>query len=145
MMREGGLKKTPGYSMVEVNNRVHRFQVGDKLHPQSENIYATLETLAEQMQAAGYVPETDFVLHDVEEEVKEHILCIHSEKLAIAFGLFNTSPRTPIQITKNLRVCGDCHNATKFISKIVTREIIVRDANRFHHFKDGSCSCKDYW
>jgi hypothetical protein len=24
-------------------------------------------------------------------------------------------------------------------------EIIVRDRIRFHHFKDGSCSCKDYW
>jgi hypothetical protein len=64
------------------------------------------------MKEAGYVPDTNFVLHDVEEEVKEHMLYSHSEKLAIAFGLINTSPGTPIRITKNLRVCGDCHNAT---------------------------------
>jgi hypothetical protein len=85
------------------------------------------------------------VLHDLEEEEKESILCGHSEKLAIAFGLINTPPDTIIRITKNLRACGDCHNATKFISKIVGRSIIVRDTNRFHHFKDGVCSCGDYW
>eukprot|EP01018_Ginkgo_biloba_P019771 Gb_28393 [translate_table: standard] len=145
MMRDRGLKKTPGYSLIEVNNRVQKFFVGDRSHPQSEKIYATWETLAGQMEAAGYVPNTNFVLHDVEEEVKEHMLCIHSEKLAIAFGVFNTSLGTTILITKNLRVCGDCHTASKFISKIVMREIIVRDANRFHHFKDGVCSCGDYW
>eukprot|EP01018_Ginkgo_biloba_P029665 Gb_20774 [translate_table: standard] len=145
MMKERGLKKTPGCSFIEFNKRVHAFLVGDRSHPQSEKIYATLETLNQQMEAAGYVPNTNFVLHDVEEEVKGHMLNSHSEKLAIAFGLVNTSPGTPIRITKNLRVCGDCHSATKFISNIVRREIIVRDINRFHHFKDGSCSCGDYW
>eukprot|EP01018_Ginkgo_biloba_P037431 Gb_29873 [translate_table: standard] len=145
MMKDRGFKKTPGCSFIEVNNMVHAFLVGDKSHPQSEKIYAMLGRLAEQMEEAGYVPNTNFVLHDVEEEAKEQMLSSHSEKLAIAFGLINTSPGTPIRITKNLRVCGDCHTATKFISKIVRREIIVRDTNRFHHFKDGLCSCGDYW
>eukprot|EP01018_Ginkgo_biloba_P037429 Gb_17093 [translate_table: standard] len=145
MIKDRGLKKTPGCSLIEVNNRVHAFLVGDRSHPQSERIYATLETLAWQMEEVGYVPTTNFVLHDVEDEVKEGMLYSHSEKLAIAFGLINTSLGTPIQITKNLRVCGECHNATKFISKFVRREIIVRDANRFHHFRDGLCSCGDYW
>eukprot|EP01018_Ginkgo_biloba_P031205 Gb_32921 [translate_table: standard] len=144
-MKERGVRKSPGCSMIEVNKKVHTFLSGDISHPQSEKIYSMLETLAGQMEAAGYVPNTNFVLHDVEEEVKEHMLCSHSEKLAIAFGLINTSAGTPIRITKNLRVCGDCHNATKFISKIVKREIIVRDLNRFHHFKDGLCSCGEYW
>eukprot|EP01018_Ginkgo_biloba_P018837 Gb_05554 [translate_table: standard] len=145
MMKDRGLKKRPGCSLIEVNNRVHSFVVGDRLHPQSQKIYAKLATLAGQMKEAGYVPNTNFVLHDVEEEMKEHILCSHSEKLAIAFGLINTSPGTTLRITKNLRACRDCHIATKFISKIVEREIIVRDVNRFHHFKDGLCSCGDYW
>eukprot|EP01018_Ginkgo_biloba_P034994 Gb_38301 [translate_table: standard] len=145
LMKDRGLKKTPGCSFIEVNNRVHVFLVGDRSHPQAEKIYATLELLSGQMKEAGYVPNTNFVLHDVEEEVKEHMLSTHSEKLAIAFGLINSIPGSPILITKNLRVCGDCHSATKFISKIVKREIIVRDANRFHHLKDGFCSCGDYW
>eukprot|EP01018_Ginkgo_biloba_P019480 Gb_00846 [translate_table: standard] len=145
MMNGKRLKKSPGCSLIEVSNRVHAFLVGDRSHPQSEKIYATLETLSGQMKEAGYVPLMNFALHDVEEEVKEHMLYSHSEKLAIAFGLINTNPKTPIQIMKNLRVCGDCHSATKFISMIVRREIIVRDANRFHNFKDGLCSCADYW
>eukprot|EP01018_Ginkgo_biloba_P037421 Gb_09407 [translate_table: standard] len=145
MMKDRGVKKTPGWSLIEVNNKVHTFLVGDRSHPQSEKIYATLETLAGKMKEAGHVPDMNFVLHDVEEEVKEQILCSHSEKLAIAFGLISTSPGTSLRIMKNLRVCGDCHSVTKFISKIVGREIIVRDANRFHHFKDGLCSCGDYW
>jgi pentatricopeptide repeat protein len=145
MMKERGVKKQPGCSVVAVHREVHTFLVGDRTHPQSEKIYAMLETLYGQMKKAGYVPNTNLVLQDVEEEAKENILCSHSEKLAISFGIINTSPGTPIRIMKNLRVCSDCHNATKFISKIVGREIIVRDANRFHHFKDGLCSCGDYW
>lgn len=145
IMKDRGLKKSPGCSWVEFDNRVHTFRMGDKSHCQSELIYATLEDLAGQMKKAGYVPNTNFVLHDLEEEEKESILCGHSEKLAIAFGLINTPPGTIIRITKNLRACGDCHTATKFISKIVGRDIIVRDTNRFHHFKDGVCSCGDYW
>lgn len=104
-----------------------------------------LDHLAGQMKKFGYVPDKNFVLHDVEDEEKEHILCYHSEKLAIAFGLISTSPGTPIRIIKNLRVCGDCHSATKLISMIIERQIVVRDANRFHHFKNGLCSCGDYW
>eukprot|EP01018_Ginkgo_biloba_P023512 Gb_17382 [translate_table: standard] len=145
LMKDRGLKKMPGCSWIEVKNRVHTFVVGDRSHAQSDEIYAVLESLAVQMKAAGYEPDTNFVLHDVGEEEKEDILYSHSEKLAIAFGLISTYPGTPIQITKNLRVCGDCHNATKFISKIVGREIVVRDKNRFHHFKNGICSCGDYW
>eukprot|EP01018_Ginkgo_biloba_P030428 Gb_08964 [translate_table: standard] len=145
MMKDTGVKKRQGCSWIEVKNSVHEFLVGDSLHPQSDEIYAMLETLAAQMEEAGYIPDTSFALHDVDEEEKEDMLCSHSEKLAIAFGLISTCPGTIIRITKNLRVCGDCHHATKFISKIVGREIIVRDATRFHHFKNGLCSCGDYW
>jgi hypothetical protein len=145
MMKDKGLQKQPGRSWIEIKNMVYSFVVGDKSHPQMEDIHVTLEILNGEMKAAGYFPDTNFVLHDVEEEQKEHLLGHHSEKLAIAFGLINTSPGTIIRVTKNLRVCGDCHTATKFISKIVEREIVVRDANRFHHFKDGLCSCGDYW
>jgi hypothetical protein len=145
MMNNRGVKKSPGCSWIEVESRMHSFIVGDRSHPQSEKIYELLDSLAWQIKEAGYVPDTNGVLHDVEEEQKEHLLYYHSEKLAIAFGILNTCPSLPIRITKNLRVCGDCHKATKFISKVVRREIIVRDSNRFHRFLDGQCSCGDYW
>ncbi|RYR25339.1 hypothetical protein Ahy_B02g059044 [Arachis hypogaea] len=94
---------------------------------------------------AGYVPYTRYVFHDIDQEAKEQVLLYHSERLAIAYGLISTPPRTPLRIIKNLRVCGDCHNAIKIMSRIVGRELIVRDNKRFHHFKDGKCSCGDYW
>jgi hypothetical protein len=84
-------------------------------------------------------------LRDVDEKDKELSLCSHSEKLAIAYGLIHTPSSKPVRVHKNLRVCSDCHTATKLISKVSRKEIVVRDANRFHHFKDGLCSCKDYW
>ncbi|KAJ0911281.1 putative DYW domain-containing protein [Helianthus annuus] len=102
-MDERGIRKTPGYSSVELENE------------------------------------------DVEDDLQEQMVSTHSEKLAIAFGLLNTRPRTTIHIRKNIRVCGDCHNATKYISLVENREIIVRDLHRFHHFKNGVCSCGDYW
>ncbi|KAJ7542131.1 hypothetical protein O6H91_10G091000 [Diphasiastrum complanatum] len=144
-MKDAGVKKIPGCSWIEVDNHVHTFVVGDATHPQSKEILAELDRLAGLMKEAGYIPDLSFVLDDVEDEEKEKALCKHSEKLAIAFGLISTPPGTTIRIKKNLRVCGDCHNATKIISKIVRREIIVMDANRSHHFKDGFCSCRDYW
>ncbi|CAN4087649.1 unnamed protein product [Withania somnifera] len=137
--------KIPGVSNVEINNMVHTFLAGDTSHPQSKKIYEELDILIGKMKGEGYVPETDSALHDVEEEDKENHLAVHSEKLAIVFALVNTSHGTPIRITKNLRVCGDCHIAAKLISKITHRLIVVRDTNRYHHFQNGVCSCSDYW
>ncbi|XP_058752869.1 putative pentatricopeptide repeat-containing protein At3g49142 [Vicia villosa] len=144
VMKRRKIRKTPGISNVELNNQVHTFLAGDTSHPQSKEIYEELSVLVGKMKELGYVPETDSALHDVEEEDKEGHLAVHSEKLAIVFALLNTQ-EYQIRITKNLRVCGDCHIAAKLISKIVKREIVVRDTNRFHHFKDGFCSCGDYW
>ncbi|WCJ35049.1 Pentatricopeptide repeat (PPR) superfamily protein [Euphorbia peplus] len=101
--------------------------------------------MIERIKLAGYAPNLEDARLDAEEDDKETVVAHHSEKLAIAFGLLKTSPGTTIRISKNLRVCTDCHNATKIICKVYNREIIVRDRNRFHHFKDGSCSCNDYW
>eukprot|EP01018_Ginkgo_biloba_P003034 Gb_26694 [translate_table: standard] len=145
LMKRRGINKDPGYSWIEVKNTVHTFMVEDRSHAQGKEIYAMLQSLVEQMKDAGYMPDTNFVLHDVEEEQKEQLIYYHSEKLALAFGLMSTPPESTIRIKKNLRVCGDCHTAVKFASKIVGREIIVRDSNRFHHFKDGLCSCGDFW
>lgn len=145
MMEERGVKKVPGFSWIEVQNKVHTFSAGDCVHPEKEKIYAFLEDLDMRMKKAGYVSATDMVLHDVEEEEKEHMLKYHSEKLAVAYGILNIPPGRPIRVIKNLRVCGDCHNAFKYISAIEGRLIILRDSNRFHHFRGGSCSCGDYW
>ncbi|XVE82737.1 hypothetical protein DITRI_Ditri16bG0030100 [Diplodiscus trichospermus] len=144
-MGDRGVVKKPGLSWIEVKRELHVFFVGDASHPKSKEIHEFLGKLSERMREEGYVPDTNFVLHDVEEEQKEQNLSYHSEKLAVAFGIIATPPGTPIKVFKNLRTCVDCHNAIKYISKIVNRKITVRDSNRFHCFEDGSCSCGDYW
>ncbi|CAM6032334.1 unnamed protein product [Sphagnum compactum] len=144
-MKDRGVKKEPGRTWIELGDQTHSFMVEDRSHPQSEKIYAELDRLGKLIQTAGYVPDTRFVVHDVDEKLKEIAVCYHSEKLAIAFGIINMPSGTPIRIIKNLRVCTDCHTFTKFISKVTGREIVARDSRRFHHFKNGLCSCGDFW
>ncbi|XP_068643943.1 putative pentatricopeptide repeat-containing protein At1g68930 [Aristolochia californica] len=144
-MRDLRVRKEPGCSWIKYKNKVHIFSADDKSNPYSDQIYAELEKLNHKMFKAGFVPDTSSVLHDVEERDKIRMLSHHSEKLAIAFGLIFVPSEVPIKVVKNLRVCGDCHNATKYISKITGREILVRDAARFHRFRDGVCSCGDFW
>ncbi|XP_024543593.1 putative pentatricopeptide repeat-containing protein At3g23330 isoform X1 [Selaginella moellendorffii] len=144
-MVELGPKKEPGLSWIEVKGRIHEFRVGDTSHPRSSEIHRELERLNEEMKRAGFVCDIKAVVYDLQAKEKESLLCQHSEKLAIAFGLISTAAGEPLRIMKNLRVCSDCHSATKFISGLVGREIVVRDAYRFHHFRGGACSCEDFW
>ncbi|KAK0575196.1 hypothetical protein LWI29_035380 [Acer saccharum] len=145
VMKAKGVEKLPGCSAIEVDGEVHEFFVGDESHPRYNEIEFMLGEISRRLKLAGYVANTKPVLFDIEEEEKEDALCKHSEKIAIAFGLISLKQHQTIRIVKNLRVCWDCHDVTMMISKIFDREITVRDRNRFHHFKDGQCSCKGYW
>nr|GEV19711.1 pentatricopeptide repeat-containing protein At1g20230-like [Tanacetum cinerariifolium] len=145
IMKDKGIKKEPGCSWVRVKNKVHTFVVADKSNEHSIAIYKFLSDMSEKMRQAGYLPDTEFVLQDLDSEEKVDTLCNHCEKLSVAFGLLNLNGESSITVFKNLRICGDCHNAIKFMAKIVGVTIVVRDALRFHHFKDGHCSCKDFW
>ncbi|KAJ4720568.1 Pentatricopeptide repeat-containing protein [Melia azedarach] len=145
LIRDTELKKDRGKSWIEIKDKVHIFMVGESNHPRIVQIYSKLEKLVEDMKELGYKPETEHDLHDVEDSRKQELLMHHSEKLALTFGLMCLCPGAPIRIMKNLRICGDCHSFMKFASSISGREIIVRDVNRFHHFRSGSCSCREFW
>ncbi|KAM1859246.1 hypothetical protein ACFX13_011575 [Malus domestica] len=146
LMRSRGVVKIPGCSSIEVNNVVHEFFSGDGERSVSTVLHQAVDELVEELKLAGYVPDTSLVFHsNMEDKEREVSLRYHSEKLAIAYGLLNTAPGATIRVVKNLRVCGDCHSAAKYISLIFNRHIILRDVQRFHHFKEGKCSCGDYW
>ncbi|OAY84016.1 Pentatricopeptide repeat-containing protein [Ananas comosus] len=145
LMKERGATKAIGCSSIDINGKLHSFRVGDNSHRRSKEIFAMLDEVERKLKEFGFVPHINSVLHDLDIEEKVESLCNHSERIAIAFGLISTTPGTTLRITKNLRACMNCHSATKLISKIFEREIVVRDIKRFHHFKDGSCSCRDYW
>ncbi|KAE8770243.1 pentatricopeptide repeat-containing protein [Hordeum vulgare] len=145
IQKEKGFKKSPGCSWIEINGSLHAFIGGDRSHPRSPEIHQELHNILVDINKLGYQADTSFVLQDLEEEEKEKALLYHSEKLAIAFGILTLSEDKDIFVTKNLRVCGDCHTVIKYMSLVRRRDIIVRDANMFHHFKNGQCSCGDFW
>ncbi|KAH0969595.1 hypothetical protein GBA52_028521 [Prunus armeniaca] len=104
-----------------------------------------IDELTKEMEKEGYKPDTSCALHNEDDEIKAESLKYHSERLAIVFALISTPEGSPIVVMKNLRACTDCHAAIKVMTKIVGREITVRDSSRFHHFRDGLCSCGDFW
>ncbi|KAF8775292.1 hypothetical protein HU200_004698 [Digitaria exilis] len=144
-MRKHNVRKEPGVSWVEFKGKVHQFYTGDKSHARQQEIDECLEVMMAKIRQCGYAPDMSMVFHDMEDEEKEVSLSHHSEKLAIAFAFLSLPEGVPIRIMKNLRVCDDCHVAIKLMSKVTGREIVVRDVSRFHHFKNGNCSCGDYW
>ena len=102
--------------------------------------------MAAKLKEAGYVHQLQWVLRAMEsEEEMVASLCQHSEKIALAFMLLRTDIGDTINIYNTLRMCGDCHEAIKWLSDIYKRTILVRDTKVWHTFKDGSCSCDDKW
>ncbi|XAR50145.1 hypothetical protein NMG60_11004398 [Bertholletia excelsa] len=145
LMGQRGNESNPGCSWIELDGEVHEFRVSDRLHPQIVEIRENLKEILEKARLGGYVANTMQVSFDLNEEEKQQAVAWHSEKLAVSFALMRMPPGTSIRIVKNLRTCEDCHSALKAISKVFNREIIVRDRSRFHTFKEGDCSCNDYW
>ena len=149
LVKAKGLKKEAGQSWVEINKEIHFFYGGDDTHPLTEKIHEMLKEMERRVkEEVGYAYGLRFALHDVEEESKEENLRVHSEKLAIGLALVCDGMEKKggvIHVFKNLRVCGDCHEFIKGLSKILKKVFVVRDANRFHRFEDGLCSCGDYW
>ncbi|XP_057951899.1 pentatricopeptide repeat-containing protein At2g03880, mitochondrial [Malania oleifera] len=144
-MRDTGIRKEPGCSWIEVNKQIHAFILGDRSHPQIDEIGKEMNLLIRRLMEVGYVPDTNFVLQDLEGEQKEDSLQCHSEKLAIVFGMMSLPRDKTVRIKKNIRICGDCHVFAKLVAKMERRYIVIRDPIRYHHFVDGTCSCGDYW
>ncbi|KAK9101292.1 hypothetical protein Scep_024722 [Stephania cephalantha] len=114
VMKDGGVKKEPACSWVDIENAVHMFVANDDAHPECEEIRRMWEKVSSKIKEVGYVPDTSHVLFNVDEQEREEKLQYHSEKLALAFALLRTTPGSTIRIKKNIRVCGDCHTAIKY-------------------------------
>ncbi|XP_042020720.1 pentatricopeptide repeat-containing protein At5g48910-like [Salvia splendens] len=144
-MRDKRIKAVPGCSSIEINGHVHEFVVGDWSHPEAKAITEFIRVVSGRVQASGHEPWIASVLLNLGDREKLDALWEHSERLAIAYGLLKTKAPVTIRVVKNLRVCEDCHEVTKTISKLYNREIVVRDRIRFHKFANGVCSCQDFW
>ncbi|XP_059656538.1 pentatricopeptide repeat-containing protein At5g13270, chloroplastic [Cornus florida] len=144
MMAERNLRKEVSCSWITVKGKMHRFIVGDRHHPQTEEIYSRLKEFKLSTIDKQNALLTEDDVSDNLPERKEQLLD-HSERLAVVYGLISTGSTAPVLVFKNLRACKDCHDWAKHVSVITGREIVVRDSSRFHHFKSGVCSCGDYW
>ncbi|KAL0489263.1 hypothetical protein AKO1_013784 [Acrasis kona] len=146
-MAAQGLKRIPGVSHTTINNVLYTFTVSDTSHQRSEEIRQYLRSLQDRLKIKyNYNPNLACVTRffDTRQEKEDH-LWEHSEKLATGLNLISTKKGTPIIITKNLRMCEDCHASMKLICLEEEREISVRDAHRWHVFKDGKCDCDDHY
>ncbi|CAF0992679.1 unnamed protein product [Adineta steineri] len=142
-IKQLGTKVKSGTSWTEVNGDIVEFKANDHSHPQYKQIYAQSKHISDTL--IKYDP--SWISCPLrKDETIESFLSSHSERLAIAYHFIQQKEPSFIQITNNLRMCGDCHRATKLISKIWQCEIIVRDTNCIHHFSsDGTCSCQDHF
>ncbi|KAJ6763112.1 hypothetical protein OIU79_023786 [Salix purpurea] len=131
MMRNRGVKKEPGCSWIEVKNSVHAFYVGDRLHTLADKIYEFLAELNKQAAEIGYVQDRYSLLNDIEQEQKDPTIYIHSEKLAITFGLLSLPDTVPIHVMKNLRI----------LSQTMVQSSNAQDG---HDLGIGSCFCLVY-
>ncbi|CAF3649448.1 unnamed protein product [Rotaria sp. Silwood1] len=146
-IKELGTKIKPGVSWTEFNGEIFEFTANDRSHPRSEEIHAKAKYISDVLMKHGHKYDASWITRPLrEDETIASVLCSHSERLAIAYHFLQQENPSFIQITKNLRVCGDCHRTTKLIAKIWQCKIIVRDANCIHHCSpDGTCSCQDHF
>eukprot|EP01124_Arcella_intermedia_P006703 TRINITY_DN14020_c0_g1_i1.p1 TRINITY_DN14020_c0_g1~~TRINITY_DN14020_c0_g1_i1.p1 ORF type:complete len:742 (+),score=156.72 TRINITY_DN14020_c0_g1_i1:289-2226(+) len=138
--KEDGPKKVVPSCWMYSGGNVYQFVVGELEHPKMEEIRRKVEELYQRITVAGWVPWR----WEKEEEMLENELCGHTDKFAIGFGLLEeeVGAKREIVVFKNVGVCGDCHEAAKWISKVTQCSIKVRDSHRWHHFQDGQCSCQ---
>lgn len=140
-----GIRSPHVWSWTQVNQKIHVFSTEETPHPEEGEIYFELYQLIAEMRKMGYVPDISCVCQNIDDVEKEKVLLSHTEKLAMAYGLIKIKSGLPIRVVKNTTVCRDCHTVAKYISLARNREIFLRDGGRFHHFKNGNCSCNDHW
>uniref|UniRef100_A0A1J3EET1 Pentatricopeptide repeat-containing protein n=1 Tax=Noccaea caerulescens TaxID=107243 RepID=A0A1J3EET1_NOCCA len=141
--KENLLQKPLGQSCIEVRNSIYTFTTGDQSKLCTDVLYPWVEKMCRLDDRSDQYNGELWI----EDEGREATCGIHSEKFAMAFGLISSSrggPKT-IRILKNLRMCRDCHDTAKYISKRYGCDILLEDTRCLHHFKNGDCSCKDYW
>ena len=131
---------------------VHSFTAGDEYKKDYPNDWKQMDQLWDEwkikLQKLGFKHDDKSMTRQLQDtETVEYVLCRHAEKLALLYGVLKMpNKKDAIYINKNMRMCADCHEATKNISKILKRIIIVHDANAIHKFDGkGNCGCCDYY
>eukprot|EP01084_Bolivina_argentea_P173952 301317_1 len=116
-MKQKGWTKMKGISEIDINGTLYRFEAGNKYKKdfnklQYELIDNKLLELSMKLKQYGFKHDFSFITKELTNDLeKEYELLRHSEKLALVYGLLNTTNDYQIVINKNLRICNDCHEA----------------------------------
>ena len=157
--------KKIGISETQIDGTIRKFQAGGRYDPKStefanENEYELIMNKLNEwedilLNKYNFVhDETSMTRKLRTNETIQSALCRHSEKLALACAIIhypkniNSSKNENqiIYINKNLRMCQNCHKATKLISQIEGVIIHVSDKKLTHRFDaNGNCSCNDFF
>ncbi|KAF8106485.1 LOW QUALITY PROTEIN: hypothetical protein N665_0139s0074 [Sinapis alba] len=140
-LRKIGKKSFKGWSYIELDGQLNKFVAGDDSHKQVKEIRLKLEEIVLLAVERGYIPGADWSIHDIEEEEKENVTGIHSEKLALALGLPRTAPGTVIRIVKNLRICGDSTNESFVLRKYYFS--LLKNYEQIYFFRSNGQSPPD--
>ncbi|KAK4485005.1 hypothetical protein RD792_007613 [Penstemon davidsonii] len=65
LMKGSGIKKEPGYSMIEVHKEANFFFMGHNTHKQTEQIYCVIRDLTSILKDAGDVPDLSIELEQI--------------------------------------------------------------------------------
>lgn len=145
LMNDKGVRNGHVWSWIQINQKIHHFSAIGEPHPDEGQIYFELYHLILEMKKLGYVPDISCVYQRMDKREKEKVLLMHTEKLALTYGLMNVKSGKPIRVVKNTGICSDCHEVAKYMTLLSKREILLKDGVRFHKFSEGKCSCRDRW
>ncbi|KAJ1269524.1 hypothetical protein BS78_07G218400 [Paspalum vaginatum] len=145
-MRERGMTKEAGISWVEFGGSSHHFVDGDKSCSEKGATLTKLEELLVKVKQKTEHGGMDvWKLGFQSRKVSENSISKHGELLAVALGLSTLPNTATVRVMKNQIMSWESHETLKLLSESENREIFIRDPARFHHFTQGSCSCRDYW
>ncbi|OEL33319.1 Pentatricopeptide repeat-containing protein [Dichanthelium oligosanthes] len=145
-MRERGMTKEAGISWAEFGGSIHQFLDGDNSCSQKAETFTRLEELLVRVkQKTEHGGMNVWGLGFQARKAGENSISKHGELLAVALGLSTLPNTAPVRVMKNQNMSWESHETLKLLSEGENREIIIKDPARFHHFSQGSCSCRDYW
>lgn len=121
-----------------------RFATNDRRLQTDGNLRQQHRSMLADLRDRGYQPDVSGVDGDVLDDALQ-ASCVHSEKIALAYALRVLPPGAPVFASKPDGICPDCHDVLKRVSALYRRDVGVRDRNAYHRFRDGRCSCDDYW
>ncbi|CAF2055253.1 unnamed protein product, partial [Rotaria magnacalcarata] len=108
-LNKSGGKKQIGITMTDIDGKLWKFRAHDQSHPYSAEIYEQVDRMSKEVIKHGHKYDASWIVRPMyADETIETLLCGHSERLAMAAHFIHDRKPKRIQLTKNLRICGDC-------------------------------------